>query len=215
MGKGRADPATVVGQVRRDDADVLVVAEITPAGLGRLRAAGLTGLLPYQAGRPGPGRTGLMVFARAPLAAATAVPGASSAYRMRVAGPVPFTLVAAHAAQPMVRGGQWGRDGRALADAVRGLPGRVVLAGDLNATDDHQLVRRLLDTGLRDAAREANAGWQPTWPGAEGIPILRRIGLGALDHVLVGGGIGVVSTTTTVVPGTDHRMLVAGLTTAG
>jgi endonuclease/exonuclease/phosphatase (EEP) superfamily protein YafD len=215
MAKGAADPATIVGQVRRHHADVLVVAEITPAGLSDLRAEGLAALLPYQAGGPGPGRTGLMVFARAPLSDATRVPGASSAYRLKVRARVPYTLIAAHAAQPMVRGGQWDRDGRALATAVRGSSGRIVLAGDLNATDDHELVRRLFGAGLSDAARDANAGWQPTWPGGEGIPVLRRIGVGAVDHVLVGGRIGVVSTDTTVVAGTDHRMLVARLTTAG
>lgn len=214
MAHGDADPGTVLAQIRRTRADVLVLPEITPAGLAALRASGLDRLLPHAAGAPGPGRTGLMAFTRAPLAGAAPVPGASAAFRVEVRGRVPFTLVAAHAAQPMVRPGQWDRDGRALAAAVRAVTGPVVLAGDLNATDDHELVHRLLDAGLRDAARVANAGWQPTWPGARGIPLLRRTGLGALDHVLVGPGLGVVSTGTSLVPRTDHRMLVARLTTA-
>jgi endonuclease/exonuclease/phosphatase (EEP) superfamily protein YafD len=215
MSHGDADPRTIVAEVRRTHADVLVLPEITAEGLAALHAQGLDRLLPHEAGRPGPGRTGLMAFARVPLTGAAPVPGASHAFRVEVATTTPFTLLAAHAAQPMTRAPQWDRDGRALAAAVRATPGRVVLAGDLNATDDHQLVQRLLDAGLRDAARVANAGWQPTWPGADGIPVLRRVGLGALDHVLVGGGVGVVSTDTTVVAGTDHRMLVARLTTAG
>jgi endonuclease/exonuclease/phosphatase (EEP) superfamily protein YafD len=153
-----------------------------------------------------------MVFARAPLSAATPVVGATAAFRVRVAGTPALTVIAAHAAQPLTQPMAWIRDGRSLADAVRTVRGPVVLVGDLNATDDHLLVRRLVAAGLRDAAELANSGWQPTWPSA-GLPVLHSGGLGALDHVLVGGGVGAVSTTTEVIPGSDHRMLAARLVT--
>jgi endonuclease/exonuclease/phosphatase (EEP) superfamily protein YafD len=201
----------VIAEVDRLDAGLVVLAEVTPEALTRLRAAGLQRLLPHTAGRPAAGRAGLMVFTREPVADVSTVPGASAALQLRLGSGTPVTLIAAHAAQPLTEPLAWIRDSHALAAAARSAPDPVLLVGDLNATDDHAFVRRLLDAGLRDAAEVANSGWQPTWPGAGGLPLLRNSGLGALDHVLVGSGIGVVSTRTRVVHGTDHRMLVARL----
>jgi endonuclease/exonuclease/phosphatase family metal-dependent hydrolase len=76
-----------------------------------------------------------------------------------------------------------------------------MVVGDFNATLDHGPVRDLLGLGLRDAARESNAGWQPTWPAW--LPLI------AVDHVLVSRDLGVISTKSAVVEGTDHRALVA------
>jgi endonuclease/exonuclease/phosphatase (EEP) superfamily protein YafD len=211
MSHGQADPDAVLAAVRSDHADLLVLVEVTPEALATLRSRGLDEVLPHSAGRPGPGRTGLMVFSRSALVDAAPVAGTTAAFRVVVPGPVPLTVLAAHLAQPLTHPVEWARDGDALVAAARTLPTGAVVVGDLNATPDHDFFHRLVGAGLDDAAQRANAGWQPTWPGAHGLPGLRVLGLGALDHVLVGSGLGVVSTQTRVVAGTDHRMLVARL----
>ena len=72
----------------------------------------------------------------------------------------------------------------------------------------------MLRDGMEDAARDANSGWQPTWPSPEkvhvkGIPT--PFGLFAIDHVLMSPEFSATSTSTRVVRDSDHRALVAGL----
>jgi len=74
----------------------------------------------------------------------------------------------------------------------------VVLAGDLNASEDHPAFRRLTEV-LTDAHRERGEGWVRSWPlGASFLPPFCQI-----DHVLV-HGLGVVEAGRVVLPGTDH-----------
>jgi endonuclease/exonuclease/phosphatase (EEP) superfamily protein YafD len=100
-----------------------------------------------------------------------------------------------------------------LRDTVRHVEGPLVVAGDFNATLDHEPMRRLLRTGLRDAARQANSGWQPTWPGATDAAGALPIGvrLIALDHVLADRYYSAISTSTYPIARSDHRALVARL----
>lgn len=87
------------------------------------------------------------------------------------------------------------------ATAHRGSP--VVVAGDFNAVREHAPMRQLLrDTGLRDAAEVAGAGWTPTFPARSWHPPL--IGL---DHVLLGDGLAASGVRTEGVTGQEHRAL--------
>lgn len=118
-----------------------------------------------------------------------------------------------HTAQPLGHPELWRRDFDRIRDAADGIVGPIVLAGDLNATLDHGPMRDLLRDGFADAARQANAGWQPTWPSDpatdHGLP--GGLGLIAIDHVLLRDGPVAVETATSRVAGTDHRALVARL----
>jgi endonuclease/exonuclease/phosphatase family metal-dependent hydrolase len=89
----------------------------------------------------------------------------------------------------------------------------LVVAGDFNATLDHAPMRRLAGLGLSDAARQANAGWQPTWPAGDDTGRTLPFGLSvvAIDHVLVSKHFSAISTTTHEVPGTDHLGLLVRL----
>lgn len=87
-----------------------------------------------------------------------------------------------------------------------------MMVGDFNATRDHATFRRLLDTGLEDSARQANSGWQPTWPVATSRPVLGirlPFALVTIDHVLVTAGFAALSTQTHTVAGSDHVALLA------
>lgn len=207
---GGGDAERVLSLVRGRDVGLLVLEELTPWELERLRAAGLDEELPHAAGEADPGVSGTMVFSEYPLEDATPIPVLHGAWRVRVQAPEPFELYAVHTFQPLNNAVKWQQDWRAIHRAVRDGSGPRLVVGDFNATLDHRPVRDLLRMGFRDAARESNAGWQPTWPSHQGYRWLPGgFPLLAIDHVLVSKGFGVVSTNVAPVAGTDHRALVA------
>ena len=209
---GLADTAEVTRIAEESGADVVVLEEVTPtafAGLEQLRRD-----LPYQAGVPFTGARGTIAFSRYPLTQVTQLKVFNGAFLIHVAAPEPFSLVAVHTSQPMNSPLLWKSDHRSLLWNTKLAvdSGPVVMAGDFNATLDHRPMRDLLGLGLSDAARQANAGWQPTWPskptlGADSLPW--GLGAMAIDHVLVSKQFSTISTTTYVVKDSDHRALLA------
>jgi endonuclease/exonuclease/phosphatase (EEP) superfamily protein YafD len=208
---GQADPGDVKRLALDEDADVVVLEEVTPALIPGL--AGLRTSHPYVAGGAAPGAFGTVVYSRYPLTQVTQLPVSKGAWQMRVAAPEPFWLVAVHTSQPLTAYAAWVADHAALDRAVARLEGPAVLAGDFNATLDHRPMRRLLGAGLIDAARDADAGWQPTWPVSAWDGRLQPFGLGlmALDHVLFTADYSAISSSTYVMPRSDHRALVVRL----
>lgn len=205
---GEAEPEDVVAAAADDDVDLLVVQEITPEALDGLERSGIAALLPHRGGTPGPGATGTMAFSRTPVAAVDPLGTAMDSFSFRTAG---LRVVAVHPAYPLDP--RWAEELALVRDALDAADPDVVL-GDFNASLDHAPMRAILATGLRDAAEEANAGWQPTWPadrGFHGLPLPPAV---AIDHVLVGTGATAVRTTTRPVEGTDHLALVAELATS-
>ncbi|MCX6397557.1 MAG: endonuclease/exonuclease/phosphatase family protein [Propionibacteriales bacterium] len=206
--RGGVDAAEVVRQVRAEVAQLVVVEEVTPSLRQRLADAGLEASLPYVGGAPGPVSSGTMVFSAYPLTGSVRVPLDHGSYQLRVAAPVPFWLVAVHLAQPLDgQGSSWRRDWSVLEQVTRSLDGDVLVVGDFNSTLEHRGMRRLLDQGFVDAARRANAGWQPTYPSSPGLI--------AIDHVLSRGGYAAGSARTAALNGTDHRALVVRFAAPG
>jgi endonuclease/exonuclease/phosphatase family metal-dependent hydrolase len=84
-----------------------------------------------------------------------------------------------------------------------------LIVGDMNATPDHDVMRKLDDAGYRDAGELANEGWQPTWPANHvGVfPLLPP--LVRIDHVLIADTLASLGTHTVDVDGSDHDGLVA------
>ena len=208
---GQADPAAVVRIARDARADVVVLEEVDSSEYAAL--AGLKDALPYAAGAPEPGSIGTVIFSRYRLDGLTPVPVSKSAWAVHVDATRPFWVLGLHTSQPMAWPDAWREDFAQVDHAVRGAPGPLVIAGDFNATLDHAPMRRLLRLGFADAARQANSGWQPTWPGdstaAGGLPF--GLSVVALDHVLTTKEFSAISTSTYHVPGSDHRALVARL----
>jgi endonuclease/exonuclease/phosphatase (EEP) superfamily protein YafD len=208
---GQAHVDEVLGLLDRSGADVAVFEEVTPEILAAI-VHGEHGFS-YFAGEPAPGAYGTVVLSRYPLEHETVLPLSKGTWRMEVKAPRPFTLVAVHTSQPLFGYPEWRADHDALRSAVAAVRGPLVVAGDFNATLDHRPMRRLLGDGLSDAARQANSGWQPTWPGASdaagSMPF--QLGLMALDHVLVSRQLSAISTRTFLVRGSDHRALLARL----
>ncbi|MCA2181153.1 endonuclease/exonuclease/phosphatase family protein [Nonomuraea glycinis] len=207
---GRGDAQVLVDLVRTLDVDVFSVQELTWSARDRLAAAGLEDLLPYEVTQPMPrGPEGSGIYARHPLreraglfrpvghhmpVAQVALPGGSAVEVVVVhpVAPVPGTV------------GEWEAGIATLPPAPSDGPPRI-LAGDFNATLDHAVFRRLLDTGYTDAGAATGRGLAPTWPMSRLPPLV------TIDHVLTDGRAGAVTTQVYDIPGSDHAALFADL----
>jgi endonuclease/exonuclease/phosphatase (EEP) superfamily protein YafD len=197
----QADPAALLGELRRHHVDVLAVQELTPGMVRKLADADLAGLLPFSHLDPHPGFPGLGLWARWPLIPLPSVAGLKApAPRARIeppAGP-PVTVSSVHPVAPMSGDDdRWERDLALIRSALGGTGERQVVAGDFNASRDHRAA------GFLDCADAAMSRPWPgfTWPADRLIPPVLR-----LDHVLVSrAGTTVLEARTIRVPGTDHR----------
>ncbi|WP_437050303.1 endonuclease/exonuclease/phosphatase family protein [Streptomyces sp. enrichment culture] len=202
----------LIEAVRREKPDLVFVQECEYTCGAALRR-GLAADYPHRRAVEGGGSEGSVILGRFPLRAAAGVPAT-----MGMPGAVadvrghPVRLQLAHPMPPLPgQVGLWREEldaVRAAAAADTGTP--TVLAGDFNATRDHAAFRRVLDTGLRDAARLAGAGRTPTWPSraapAFGVQI---------DHVLVSEDFAVRGVRFLGIAGSDHRAVSVDLTLHG
>ncbi|MFI7408372.1 endonuclease/exonuclease/phosphatase family protein [Streptomyces sp. NPDC049627] len=199
----------LVAAVRREKPDIVFVQECEHTCDATLRQA-LGAGYPHRAAQVADGSAGSVVLSRFPLTAADGVPGT-----MAMPGAVadvrghPVRLQLAHPMPPLPgRTDLWRRELDTLHDfAAEAGRTPLVLAGDFNASQDHAAFRRILDTGLRDAARLAGHDRTPSWPArtapAFGVQI---------DHVLLSPDFSTRAARFLDLPGTDHRALLVDLT---
>jgi endonuclease/exonuclease/phosphatase family metal-dependent hydrolase len=207
---GEGDARRVLELVDRHDVDVLSLQELTPEGVRRLDAAGARRRLPGRVLEALPSAAGSGLMARRPLRrVATGPQGAGAAQpeaALTTPGGVALRVRAIHPYPPIdARKVRWWRTrledlpGPRDGDALR------ILAGDFNATLDHDAFREVLDRGYTDAADAVGAGLQTTWPARGRGPSV------AIDHVLVPDAVGVRRVLVREVPGSDHRAVIAEL----
>ncbi|MFD5011184.1 endonuclease/exonuclease/phosphatase family protein [Streptomyces chartreusis] len=195
--------------VRREKPDIVFVQECDAGCDGTLRKE-LGGDYPHRAARVLAGSKGSLVLSRFPLDAADDVPGTmampgavadvrGNAVRLQLAHPMP----------PLPgRTDVWRRELGELRDfAAEDHRTPLVLAGDFNASQDHAAFRRILDTGMQDAARLDGHDRTPSWP-ARTTP---TFGV-QIDHVLLSDDFSASAVRFLDLAGTDHRALVADLT---
>jgi endonuclease/exonuclease/phosphatase (EEP) superfamily protein YafD len=210
---GKADPDAIVALATAADADVLALAEVTPASVVALRDAGIADRLPAVHVVAGPDDeppgAGGAVWTRLEVRERTAVPGrfGQAAVRLSVPDSLDVEVTAVHTHPPTASAANvaaWEDDLRALASPAPGV--LRVLAGDFNATLDHAALRAVLRRGWTDAAQRAGRGLSWTWrPLRLAGPRL------TLDHVLVDRRISVGDVQLVHVKGSDHRALVVDL----
>jgi endonuclease/exonuclease/phosphatase (EEP) superfamily protein YafD len=208
---GGGDASQLVSAVRSVRADVVVLVELTPDAVSRLRTAGLDAELPYVVGHAEAGTTGAMVRSRWPLTLLDEGKGTGGSLfwepYARVESPSgAFRVRAVHTRQPIVSASGWRQDLRVLEDWQRAQPTAepLVMAGDFNASADHPAFRLLTD-GLVDAHRALGQGWVRTWPQGRLVPPFVQ-----LDHVLQ-RGLAVQDAGTVSLSGTDHAAVWARL----
>ncbi len=202
------DAAGFAADLRRTGADVITVQEVTPQHLDGMRAAGLLDAYPHQVLDPRPGFHGSAILSRLPIAAGGPIDVAGSpmtrADIVTAAGPV--RVVNVHTVAPVNEQNTpiWQAQMTALAGFAGQTSTPLVMAGDFNATGDHEPMDELLGKhGLRDAFTEVGRGVGATWPQWDGpmIPVMR------LDHVVVTDTVAVLSAQVQDSPGSDHRRL--------
>jgi endonuclease/exonuclease/phosphatase (EEP) superfamily protein YafD len=199
----------LVDAVRREEPDLVFVQECEYRCAATLRRE-LAGTHPHRQAVEGGGSAGSVILSRFPLTARDAVPGT-----MGMPGAVadvdghPVRLQLAHPMPPLPdQVGLWQRElGRLREAAAADRDTPTVLAGDFNASQDHATFRRILDTGLRDAARLDGADRTPTWPSRTAPAFGTQI-----DHVLVSEEFAAQRARFLDLPDTDHRALVVDLT---
>ncbi|MFE6282728.1 endonuclease/exonuclease/phosphatase family protein [Streptomyces sp. NPDC057877] len=205
---GQGTPA-LVAAVREYRPDVVFVPECEYTCDARL-AETLDDDYPHRRVVAGGGSDGSVLLSRFPLRGTDPVPGdlgmpgavadvRGNAVRLQLAHPMP----------PVP--GQldlWRRDLGALRDfAADHRDSATIIAGDFNASQDHAAFRRILDTGLYDAARLRGDDRTPTWPArtapAFGVQI---------DHVLVSEEFSVREVRFLDLAESDHRALLVDVT---
>ncbi|WP_091073333.1 endonuclease/exonuclease/phosphatase family protein [Microlunatus sagamiharensis] len=205
---GRADTERL-GEVA-SGADVVVLSETDRGFLERLQTPGWDARFPYAVGALGGPPSDTTIFSRYPLTDAEPLPGSLATQwvmTVDVPGRSPLRLLGVHPCNPYCAGGAFAGDHAALETAVRdNLSMPLVVAGDLNAIDDHAPLQRLRADGMRSAADLVGAGWVPTWPADRAFPPLLPI-----DHVLVDDRLTATSLETVRMPGSDHLGLLATL----
>ncbi|MER6897498.1 endonuclease/exonuclease/phosphatase family protein, partial [Amycolatopsis sp. NPDC000740] len=155
--RGRADAAALVELVREHRVDLLCLQELTVDAVQNLKHAGLADEMPHVLfdNVLGRGRdTGLA--SRHSIVSVTAERPYAVGGIVRLADGRLLEVFAAHPIWPMSRKGPslWYAAVADLPRAVGSGPVRV-LAGDLNATLDHRVLRDLMASGYRDAAAAA------------------------------------------------------------
>ncbi|MEG3630984.1 endonuclease/exonuclease/phosphatase family protein [Streptomyces poriticola] len=200
--------------VRRERPDLVFVQECEYTCDAALRRD-LAEDYPHRRAVEGGGSEGSVILSRFPLEGTAGVPGT-----MGMPGAVadvdgsPVRLQLAHPMPPLPdQLGLWRSELAALRDAAAGNRGTgtpLLLAGDFNASQDHAAFRRILDTGLRDAARLAGADRTPTWPSRTAPAFGAQI-----DHVLVSEEFSARDVRFLDLADTDHRAVVVDLTLYG
>jgi len=210
FGGGNADD--IVKGVRDHRADVVVLVELTPQAVTRLKAAGLDQELPYVVGHPEAGTTGAAIRSRWPLTLLDDGKGVGGSlfwepYALVQRPDGAFRVKAVHTRQPIVSARGWAQDLDRLHTWQLAQPtGQpLLMAGDFNASQSHPPFRAMLE-GLTDAHRATGGGWVRTWPQGRRIPPFVQ-----LDHVL-GRGVTAVDAGVTPVRGSDHAAVWATVT---
>lgn len=208
---GNRDKAAVVDFVRTADADVVVLAEVTPELLDLIEEAEL----PFQPviGTPPITPIGLLALSRQPTWTGRVTNlGASRVPALFLEGTFagsPLEILAFHTSSPGREARSSARDDQ-LADAASRVVDRdtpMILVGDFNATPWTGAFRDLLDAGTVDAQR--GRGMAGSWPSGWGpfkIPI---------DHLVHTPDLTTTSFAFGPSAGSDHRSLRVTVALAG
>ncbi|MCV7099758.1 endonuclease/exonuclease/phosphatase family protein [Mycobacterium palustre] len=209
---GQADAELLVRSAR-EQADLVAFQELTPRAAELLSAAGLDSTFPHRWLDARNGGAGVGIWSRFPMHAAARIDGYAMPFgcaRLQVPGvSTDPTVVVVHVAGPWPWPiDAWRRDLRRLPQTLLEVAnsageGAVIVAGDFNSTTDMRPFRALLHNGYRDAAEQSGAGVVRTFPAGRRLPRLL-----AIDHVLT-RGCNATSLHAVVLPGSDHRGLVA------
>jgi endonuclease/exonuclease/phosphatase family metal-dependent hydrolase len=213
---GQTDLDKVVALAAEHEPDLLSVQELTPGAAEGLAERGLEELLPHTVLEPDELAVGTGLYSAHPLERIDTVGRDGIFYQIGaevdLGAGESVRFMAVHTAAPATpeRIPLWEEDFEDMPLPDGGVPW--VLAGDFNATLDHDNMRGLLDAGYTDAAEAAGDGLRPTWRPIEGyLGGLVRPPAVTLDHVLAEAGVAVLDWEVLDKTGSDHAPVVARL----
>jgi len=202
------DPDYLYNLIRRTHPDLVSLQEFTPDEADGLAKAGISQLLPYNLLQPEWGAAGSGLYSRFPLN--PLLEPATTMRMPRATVDLPegrqFEMYVVHPLPPINRDQTrtWLHDLGTLPPAYKDGPVRV-LAGDFNATLDMSPFRTILSHGYADSADRRGAGLIPTWGVDKFGPPL------SFDHVVVDRRVAVRGYGVHLLPGSDHRAVLAVL----
>jgi endonuclease/exonuclease/phosphatase (EEP) superfamily protein YafD len=208
---GNGDPEALMALAEHSGADLVSLQELPPEEALRIDAAGGRRLFRYRVLDTRPGAQGTGLLSRYPLTEPARPQGLRMAMpeaTLRIPGAPPIRVKAVHPVAPLHGDvADWEATMRSLPRATPRGELRM-LVGDFNATLDHHLLRDLIGSGYSDAGDATGIGLQGTYPAHRRLRI-------TIDHVLVDERARVTSASVHVVPGTDHRAVVARISLPG
>jgi endonuclease/exonuclease/phosphatase (EEP) superfamily protein YafD len=210
-------PHAAAVQLVRTHADVIVIAEATPAFMAQFDRAGGARSHPHRVFDPADTSDyAVTVASRRPLADGSEV---------RMLGDLKLAIaklqidgaeVTVAALNPMATfdpGGHetWKRQMAALREFVPTVCGPLVVAGDLNTTRFRPEFEDLLDSGLQDAIDSLGEAWRPSFS-LKSVWPLGAIGrIARLDHALVNDQVHALRVRNLRARGSDHLPFVISL----
>jgi endonuclease/exonuclease/phosphatase (EEP) superfamily protein YafD len=219
-----ADHAAAAHDMAAIEADVLAIQEVSPELATALQGDAFD-RWPHRVVLPRQDAFGIAVLSRVPMDARFEELGAEVSEGSPVDSPVSepmvvadltvdgraLRLLAVHTLPPFDRryAEVWRRQCAALVSRVAEEERPLVLAGDLNATPFHRVIRELEGLGLSDGHGAVGRGLATTFPTNRWLPPM------LLDHVLASEELTFTSVRERAITGSDHRTVVAGLRWSG
>lgn len=193
------------------DADVILLQEMTPEQLARIERTASYDDYPHRVLDPLPGAHGSVIVSRLPIADGGVIWPAGwpmTQALVETGDSEPVQIVNVHVIAPLAAQNIeiWRQQFEDLVAYADQADAPLVIAGDFNATRQHTGLGDLLATGLVDAHDAAGRGRGATFPAGSIVPPVLR-----LDHVLVGNGIEATGIDVLSPLGSDHRPLVVDL----
>ncbi len=204
-------PERVAETIKRDDADVVMLQELTDEAAWNLKQTGALDPYPFpfryeSATR---GTSGIGIWSKIPFDSTRVVPTRMPALRVTITFQNhPIVLWDVHTATPLSEPGDstagWRSDLAMIKTELHRETGSVIAAGDFNSVWSHRPYREIVTRGYHDVHIDLGRGYQTTWPVDSG-PWAKRGGLIRIDHVLTRGAVRATSVEQEPGLGSDHR----------
>jgi endonuclease/exonuclease/phosphatase (EEP) superfamily protein YafD len=202
------DHAPLLAEVAREDADIIVLEEVTPVWWHAIETSGLLASYPDHVDslRWDPG--GMAVLSRLPLT--DVVVDRADGWPVVTAAVVvhgeTVHLAGMHVIAPLDTFARNQRQQRAVVAIVRKLARPRLVVGDLNSSPYNRWFEQIRDLGLREAHEAVGRSWATTWPnGQHFLPSLR------LDHVFADPQLIPLRASEGRGKGSDHRPITVDL----